>query len=151
MMNNDSRKNETAIITSEKLILDTHILLWYCDGVNLSEEQIQRIESFRMKNQLYISAITIWEIAMLYNKGKVIFSIPLNEWVNKILSVEGLNVIELSNSILIESCSLPNFKHKDPADRMIIASTRADNAYLFTFDQKIIDYGNKGYLKLLFF
>jgi PIN domain nuclease of toxin-antitoxin system len=51
--------------------------------------------------------------------------------------------------ILVQSCNLPAYPHKDAADRMIIASSRAINSYLMTADQEIIDYANKGYLKVL--
>jgi PIN domain nuclease of toxin-antitoxin system len=134
---------------SERLTLDTHILLWYLEGIKLESDQIQIIEKFRINNNLYISAISFWEIAMLHNKGKVVFSIPLTEWINKVLSIEGLKLIELSTNILIESCNLPKFEHKDPADRMIIASSRSLNSYLMTMDQRIINYSKKGYLKIV--
>lgn len=46
----------------EKLVLDTHILIWYLEGIELSLPQIKLIETQRSLNQLYISAISIWEI-----------------------------------------------------------------------------------------
>ncbi|KJV81107.1 PIN domain protein [Rickettsia hoogstraalii str. RCCE3] len=131
------------------LILDTHILIWYAEGIKLSKHQIELIEKAREHNMLYISAISIWEVAMLENKGKIVLSISLNDWINKLLSIPGLNLIDLSVSVLIESCFLPNYEHKDPADRFIIASTRNNNSYLFTCDQKIIEYANLGYLKII--
>lgn len=133
----------------EKLTLDTHILLWYVEGMNLSESQVRIIESARVKGNLYISTISIWEIALLCSKGKIVLSIPLNEWISKLLAIPGLNLIELSPTILVESCSLPNFEHKDPADRFIISTVRSINSHLMSFDQKIIDYANSGYLKIL--
>lgn len=131
------------------LILDTHILIWYVEGIRLSEAQINLIDKIREQNKLYISAISIWEIVMLENKGKIAFSIELNDWIDKLLSIPGLNLIDLSVSILIQSCLLPHYEHKDPADRFIIAATRTTNACLFTFDQKIIEYANLGYLKII--
>lgn len=61
------------------LILDTHILIWYVEGIRLSEAQINLIDKIREQNKLYISAISIWEIVMLENKGKIAFSIELND------------------------------------------------------------------------
>ena len=133
----------------EKLILDTHILIWYLEGVELSEQQIELIENQRSNNQLYISAISIWEISMLINKKKIAISISLNEWLHKVQNIPSLNIIDLSIPILIESCNLPDLEHKDPADRMIIASTRAVNGYLMTLDKKILQYANEGYLKII--
>ena len=133
----------------EKLILDTHILIWYLEGVELSEQQIELIENQRSNNQLYISAISIWEISMLINNKKIAISISLNEWLHKVQNIPSLNIIDLSIPILIESCNLPDLEHKDPADRMIIASTRAVNGYLMTLDKKILQYANEGYLKII--
>ena len=133
----------------EKITLDTHIIIWYSEGIKLSEEQVSIIDKARDNNCLFISSISIWEIAMLFNKGKTVLSMGLNELIDKILSIPGLNVIDLSIPILLESTLLPNYEHKDPADRLIIASTRSNGSYLMTVDQKIIDYANKGYLKMV--
>lgn len=132
----------------EKLTLDTHVLIWYAEGINLSQSQVDLIEKAREKGCLYISAISIWEITLLASKGRIALSIHLEEWINQLLSTPGLNVIDLSIPILVQSCELLNYPHKDPADRLIIASSRSINSHLMTFDQKIIDYAEKGYLKV---
>lgn len=131
-----------------KLTIDTHILLWYVEGISLSKNQVELIEKARQSNGLYISAISIWEIIMLARKGKITLSISLDSWIEKLLLIPGLNVIELSVPIMLQSSELPNYEHKDPADRFIIASSRFIDAYLMTMDQKIIDYANQGYLKI---
>ena len=136
-------------ISPEKIILDTHILIWYLEGIELKEKYVNIIDKARNSNSLYISAISIWEIAMLANKNKIALSVNLNSWIDKLLSLPGINLVDLSTDILLESCALPHYSHKDPADRMIISSTRAIDACLISFDQKIIDYANKGYLKVL--
>lgn len=133
----------------EKLTLDTHVLIWYSEGINLSESAARLIEQARKTGNLYISAISIWEIAMLVNKDKIALSISLDEWVNKLLETPGLNLIDLSVPVLIQSCELPKYEHKDPADRLIIASVRSINSHLMTFDQKIIDYADRGYIKVI--
>lgn len=139
----------TNINNFESLILDTHILIWYVEGIKLSESQIKLIDKAREENILYISAISIWEITMLENKGKIALSVSLDEWINKLLSMPGLHLINLSVSILMQSCLLPHYDHKDPADRFIISSSRTSNSHLLTFDQKIIEYANLGYLKII--
>jgi PIN domain nuclease of toxin-antitoxin system len=133
----------------ERLTLDTHVLIWYTEGIKLTERQVNLIETTRKKGNLYISAISIWEVAMLVSKDKIAFSIGLSQWINQVISMPGLKVIDLSIPILVQSCELLNYPHKDPSDRLIIASSRAINAHLMTFDQKIIDYANEGYLKII--
>ncbi|MGV2431989.1 MAG UNVERIFIED_CONTAM: type II toxin-antitoxin system VapC family toxin [Rickettsiaceae bacterium] len=134
---------------TEKLTLDTHVLIWYMEGIKLSQNQVHLIDKAKENNNLFVSAISIWEVAMLANKGKVAFSIGVSEWIEKALSIPGLNLVDLSAFILIESTSLPNYEHKDPADRMIISTCRSNGSHLMTFDQKIIDYSNNGYLKIV--
>ncbi len=146
MPNNDITINNISEV--DKLILDTHILIWYIEGINLSESQVVLIDQMREKNSLYISAISIWEIALLISRERIALSIDLDQWIKKTTSISGLNLIDLSISILTQSCILSNYEHKDPADRMIIASARSINAHLMTCDQKIIDYADKGYLKI---
>lgn len=99
----------TNINNFESLILDTHILIWYVEGIKLSESQIKLIDKAREENILYISAISIWEITMLENKGKIALSVSLDEWINKLLSMPGLHLIDLSVSILMQSCLLPHY------------------------------------------
>lgn len=132
----------------EKLILDTHVLVWYVEGINLTQSQVDVIEKFREKGCLYISAISIWEIALLANKSRIVFSISLEGWIKELLLIPGLHVIELSIPILVQSCGLINYPHKDPADRLIISASRSTNSLLMTFDQKIIDYAKDGYVKV---
>ena len=145
-MSNTVILNNTPEI--DKLILDTHILIWYIEGINLSEPQVELIDKMREKSSVYISAISIWEIALLVSKERIALSIDIDEWIQRVASITGLNLMDLSIPILTQSCTLLNYEHKDPADRMIIASARSINAHLITHDQKIIDYADKGYLKI---
>lgn len=138
--------NKDALI--KELMLDTHILIWYLQGTHLSEAQIQLIDQARNNNSLFISAITIWEISLLLQKEKITFSMSLNEVTAKITTIPGLQILDLTIDILVESTILPNYEYRDPADRMIIASCRHHDSYLMTRDQKIIDYAQKGYLKI---
>lgn len=131
----------------ETLIIDTHVLIWYLEGIKLSENQVSVIEDARNRHNLYVSAISIWEIALLSRQGKIVFSISFNEWMNKLECIPGLCISDLTASVLIESCNLMYYEHRDPADRIIIAFTRSLNAHLMTFDQKILDYAHLGYLK----
>ena len=131
------------------LTIDTHIIIWYLEGIKLTEAQINIIDKARSEKNLYISAISVWEIAMLASKGRIALSIELNEWIGKLLTLPGINLINLTPSVLIESTKLPSYQHNDPADRMIIASVRSINSHLMTHDQNLISYGQQGYIKIV--
>ncbi len=61
-------------------------------------------------------------------------------WLNDSIQNSGLRVIDLTPEIAIDSCNLPGEFHKDPADRIIVATARTQNLTLLTKDKKIIDY-----------
>ena len=132
-----------------KILIDTHIILWYLEGIKLTKQQITLIDEARNNNSLYISSISIWEITLLASKGRLVFSITIEELIDNILSIPGIHLVDLSVPILVSSCNLPNFDHKDPADRFIIASARNLHAHLMSADQKILDYASLGYVNII--
>ena len=86
---------------------------------------------------------------MLSIRNRITLTIPIRDWIDNILKIDGLRLVELSADILIESCLLPDFEyHKDLADRMIIATARSMNAYPLTFDQTILEYAKSGYVNV---
>ena len=132
------------------LLLDTHAFIWLMNGdATLSSSTQDYIQTVCQNNLLYLSAISIWEIAMLHNKEKLSFSQPLNYWIEKATSLPAIKVIPIDSTIALESCQLPGSFHGDPADRMIVATARLFNVPLMTRDQKILDYANRDYLKVI--
>ena len=61
-------------------------------------------------------------------------------WLNSAIENSGLRVVELTPEIAMESCNLPGSFHKDPADRIIVATARIRNLTLLTKDGKILEY-----------
>lgn len=134
---------------SHALLIDTHVLIWYLDGdAKLSKISQEIIDEARERDELYVSAISIWEIALLLEKERIVLSVTLAELRETILSIEGLNINELSLDILVESCQLPHYPYGDPADRMILATARNKSMILMTCDNRMIEYAEKGYLTL---
>ena len=84
---------------------------------------------------------------MLEAKGRLRFAIPCIEWVKKALSAPGLLLASLTPEIAVESSRLPGGFHGDPADRIIAATARQIEAILVTNDQKLLDYGDSGFIK----
>jgi len=91
-------------------------------------------------DQRAIASISIWEFAMMVTKGRINVKIDPKCWLNNAISNSGLRVIELTPEIAMESCNLPGGFHKDPADRIIVATARTHNLTLLTKDRKIIEY-----------
>jgi PIN domain nuclease of toxin-antitoxin system len=129
------------------LILDTHIFLWLMGGdPKLNRKNLERIETASNAGfRLCISAISIWEIGILGSKKRITFAQPVERWIRQAIQISSTKIIDLSMDILLDSCNLPEEFHGDPADRMIVATSRIMDIPLVTQDERIIAYINKGY------
>jgi PIN domain nuclease of toxin-antitoxin system len=139
----------SGMLNNQPYILDTHVWVWLINGdKRLKPDLVKSITKAAQQNELYISAISVWEVCMLESKNRIVFSCPLSEWISRATSASGLTTVGLSNDISIESTRLPGLFHGDPADRIICASARSLNACLFTADTQIINYSKGNYLKV---
>jgi PIN domain nuclease of toxin-antitoxin system len=132
---------------SQPVLLDTHIWLWaVAGGPQLSIETRGKISSALGRGVLRISAISLWEIALLAARGRIVLGKPAGLWLDEALANPGPAIEPLSPRIAVESCELPDPFHADPADRMIVATARVTNAALMTRDRRILDYAARGHL-----
>jgi PIN domain nuclease of toxin-antitoxin system len=125
------------------IVLDTHALIWWASGHNeeLSASALQAIENeLEDGGQIFVSAISAWELAMLVAKGRVALSMDVAEWLSYVGSIEAVNFVPVDNEIAVKSTELPGDFHKDPADRLIVATARKLAAPLVTADEKIRAY-----------
>lgn len=124
-------------------LLDTHVWLWYMNGNKELTRHTRDIISKAIKDRrIYIAAISLWEIAMLEKKKRILMEMPCLEWINRSIELIHLQIIELSPQIATESCHLPGSFHGDPADRLIVATARSENMVLITKDTNILSYSN---------
>lgn len=134
-----------------ELLLDTHIWLWYAEGVpdTLSADVVTQINQARKSRRLYVSVISVWEIGLLLAKNRIVLSVPLQDWIEQGTALPGLRLRALTTEVAIESTLLPGELHADPADRFLIAEARVAGLTLVTADRKIIDYGRAGHVRVL--
>ncbi len=122
------------------IILDTHIWIWWNqDAPKLTSFQKEIIDSSRTDG-IGISTISLLEISRLVNRGRLVLPKPLKEWFSIALAEEGIILIPITPAIAIESYSLPGEFHKDPADRIIVATARIYDCSLVTNDGNILAY-----------
>jgi PIN domain nuclease of toxin-antitoxin system len=132
------------------LILDTHIWLWLATGSSkLSKAAREQIENTSARESLLLSAISVWELAMLEDTGKVQLPEPVEEWIASALADLRIQLIDLSADILVHSVRLPGNLHKDPADRIIIATAQKLQALIVTKDQRMIEYARGGHVQVV--
>ncbi len=124
-------------------LLDTHAWLWWVtEDVRLSKRARAAIVRAQRDEELALSAISIWEIAKKVEKGQLQLDRPLDDWLDAALAPEGMQVIELSRPILVDSCRLPGPFHGDPADQIIVATARRRGMPLVTADSRIREFGH---------
>jgi PIN domain nuclease of toxin-antitoxin system len=124
-------------------LLDTHILVWWLsDQGRLSRAQIRALSEIDSGSATAaISGMTLWEVAVLVERGRLQIAGSADVWLDEIQSHPRLTVLPITAAIAIESERLgPNFP-KDPADRIIAATARCHGLRLLTADDKIRRWG----------
>lgn len=123
-------------------LLDTHVLIWrFEDAGRLSTEQIRIFNRASPDSPLAVSGISLWEIAMLHARGRIEFSIPLRDWLQKAVAPPLVRLVGISPAIAAEVAALPSSFHGDPADRILVATARTLGAKLLTQDRRIVEAG----------
>lgn len=92
------------------------------------------------REEIYISSISCWEIALLVRKGRLELTIPVEDWIARSEALPFVQFVPLDNRIALRSNHLPGELHEDPADRIIIATALMLGASLVSKDSKIRDY-----------
>lgn len=128
------------------IILDTHIWVkWVLDETQLLPAFCDKIREHEAVG-LGVSVISCWEVAKLVELKRLTFEMDVYDWINQALSYPGIQLIEFSPKIAVESTQLPGEFHRDPADQIIVATARVHNCLLMTMDKRILDYE---YVKLI--
>jgi len=122
------------------LVLDTHALIWAHKGIRIAKRVEKRIVAAGKKHELFISAITPWEIALGVQRGRIRIQGDVLEWIQDALDALAATVATLEPAIAVDAVNLPAWDHADPSDRIIVATARRLGAALVTADGAILDY-----------
>lgn len=125
------------------IVLDTHTLVWWVtNDPSLSKKAKAAIERERVGGEIVVSAISAWEIAMLVERETLAFSMDVENWLATVQQIPGVRFAPVDVDISTKSVRLPGEFHKDPADRLIVATARKFAAPLVTKDLKIRAYAH---------
>lgn len=123
------------------IVLDTHALVWWAAGdAQLSRAARDAIEAEGQDGQILVSAISAWEVAMLAKAGRLALTMDAEAWLDTVAQVPAIRFVPVDVRISVQSVDLPGEFHKDPADRIIVATARHHSVPLVTADLKIRDY-----------
>lgn len=119
-----------------RLLLDTHVWLWsHLDPDRLTAQVSSALEDGG--NELWLSPISVWELTVLVEKGRIKLTTSVAEWVENALRLAPMNEALITHQIALETTRL-GIAHRDPADRLLAATTRVLDLTLVTADHRLI-------------
>ncbi|HEX8912470.1 MAG TPA: type II toxin-antitoxin system VapC family toxin [Humisphaera sp.] len=120
------------------LLLDTCIQYWLIDGqTKLTAKALEAIQTAR--GELYVSTVSAFEVAMNHSKGRVPLPRPPQEWDRRTLRLYRVRSKPVTTRIALRSVSLPEH-HKDPFDRLILATAAIHRMPVVTSDRHLPSY-----------
>jgi PIN domain nuclease of toxin-antitoxin system len=120
------------------IVLDTHALLWWVsDSSRLSARARREVSRALRRGALAASAISLFEIATAVRRGRLVLAMGLEEWLAEAQRITELRIEPVSLQIAFAAGSLAHAAPGDPADRIIVATTRALEARLVTADRRL--------------
>ena len=123
-------------------LLDTHSWIWWVDqDPRLPPKVIEALDSLPGDRRPLVADISLWEVATLVERGRLSFDVPLREWLDAATHPRSVRVVPVSASIAVEAATLPDTFHGDPADRLIVATSRALGVPVLTHDVRIAKSG----------
>ncbi len=124
------------------ILLDTHSLIWWArrEKGKLTAVARTAIEAEIPGGEILVSSITAWELALLVSLGRLTFADGVGPWLQSLENIPQVRFVPVDNDIGMQAVTLPGALHKDPADRIIIATARKLGAPIVTGDDKIRAY-----------
>jgi len=118
------------------LLLDTHVWIWMAlEPTRLSHRVARALDD--SGNQLWLSPISVWELLMLTQKGRVRLNEDAVVWARRTIEQLQLHEATLTTEVALETSTL-RLAHSDPSDRLIAASAKVFDLTLVTADEKLL-------------
>ena len=114
---------------------------WFERNPRLTAAQMAVLNEAQVGPPLLVSDVTLWEIAILSNLGRLQFEMPLQEWLERATAAPLVERCRITPAIAAQVAALPETFHRDPADRILLSTAKVAGAILLTADAKIIQSG----------
>jgi len=124
-----------------KLLLDTHVLVWWLAGDPQLPVSVQKsVES--VDNEVFIGVGCLWEMVIKLSLGKLQLEMPLETLINQVLPEQRIALLPIAPTHLLRLTTLP-FHHRDPFDRLLAAQALAEAMNVASRDDALDAYGIK--------
>lgn len=120
------------------VLLDTHVWVWWLTPDSpLSIAERSALDAKAGRGELFLAAVSLWEVQMLAAKGRLQLPLSFPDWFAQAADDRMISVIPLDIDVIVALDALPESFHSDPADRLIVATARARKLPLATRDATI--------------
>jgi PIN domain nuclease of toxin-antitoxin system len=120
-----------------KLLLDTHIWLWYALGNPQLSVNLRTIIA-ASTTELWLSPISLWEVLLLAEKGRISLNADPADWIDQSIKAMTLQEAPLNHQVAILSRQI-ELSHQDPADRFLAATALHYQLQLATVDARLTE------------
>jgi PIN domain nuclease of toxin-antitoxin system len=119
-------------------LLDTHAWIWWVDlNARLGRAALAQLANLPADDRPYLCDASLWEVATLVELGRLSFGLPLREWLDVAAHPRAVRIVGIMPAIATAVADLPSRFHRDPVDRIIVATCRSLNVPLLTHDRRI--------------
>lgn len=119
-------------------VLDTHAWVWWLDGdPRLPRATADALDALPATSRPVLCDISLWEVAMLVDRRRLTLAIPFDAWLEAAAHPRTVRLQPVTAGIAAEVARLPAAFHRDPADRLIVATCRVLGAPLVSKDRLI--------------
>lgn len=124
------------------ILLDTHAWVWWlADPARLPAPALEAIqESVAAGGSAFVSTISTWEVAMLVARGRLELTMEVEDWIALAEAGPEIAFVPVDNRTALRAVQLEDFAHRDPADRLIVATALGLGATLATADARLRAY-----------
>ena len=120
-------------------VLDTHAwVAWTLGTPDLSPQEVEALDNLGLDERPFVSAISLWEVAMLVDLRRLALDMPLADWLALATHPRAVTLVPITPGVAAGTALLPATFHRDPADRIIVATCRELEAQLITHDRVIL-------------